>query len=83
SLNAMTTAVPRLVAGVTRGLFAGDIALHWRSLQAYDVPQVVLDADRIVGAAPIGATHGARAELIGESPGDHLSAIAGAKSEKG
>jgi FAD-dependent urate hydroxylase len=42
SINAMTTAVPKLVFGVTRGLFAGDVERHWRSLQAYDVPQAVL-----------------------------------------
>jgi cation diffusion facilitator CzcD-associated flavoprotein CzcO len=42
SINAMTTAVPKLVSGVTRGLFAGDVERHWRSLQAYDEPQAVL-----------------------------------------
>lgn len=42
SINAMTTAVPKLVAGLTRGLFAGDVERHWRSLQAYDVPQAIL-----------------------------------------
>ena len=39
SINAMTTAVPKLVAGLTRGLFAGDVERHWGSLLAYDVPQ--------------------------------------------
>ena len=48
SINAMTSAVPKLVAGVTRGLFSGDIERHWRSLQAYDVKQVELDESRIV-----------------------------------
>jgi hypothetical protein len=43
SINAMTTAVPKLVSGLTRGLFTGDLDRHWRSLQAYDVPQAVLD----------------------------------------
>jgi cation diffusion facilitator CzcD-associated flavoprotein CzcO len=42
SINAMTTAVPKLVAGLTRGLFKGDLERHWRSLQDYDVPQAVL-----------------------------------------
>jgi hypothetical protein len=42
SINAMTTAVPKLVSGVTRGLFAADVERHWRSLQAYDVPQAVV-----------------------------------------
>jgi cation diffusion facilitator CzcD-associated flavoprotein CzcO len=42
SINAMTTAVPKLVAGLTRGLFIGDVERHWRSLQEYDVPQAVV-----------------------------------------
>jgi cation diffusion facilitator CzcD-associated flavoprotein CzcO len=42
SINAMTTAVPKLVAGLTRGLFMGDLDQHWRSLLAYDVPQATL-----------------------------------------
>ncbi len=42
SINAMTTAVPKLVAGLTRGLFTGDVERHWRELQAYDVPQAVV-----------------------------------------
>ncbi len=42
SINAMTTAVPKLVSGLTRGLFTGDLDRHWRSLQDYDVPQAVL-----------------------------------------
>ncbi len=42
SINAMTTAVPRLVSGVTRGLFRADVEKHWVSFQAYDVPQAVL-----------------------------------------
>jgi cation diffusion facilitator CzcD-associated flavoprotein CzcO len=42
SINAMTTAVPKLVAGLTRGLFKGDVERHWRSLQEYDVPQAVV-----------------------------------------
>lgn len=42
SINAMTTAIPKLVAGLTRGLFRDDIEEHWASFQAYDVPQAVL-----------------------------------------
>ncbi len=42
SINAMTTAVPKLVAGLTRGLFKGDLERHWQSLLAYDVPQAVI-----------------------------------------
>jgi cation diffusion facilitator CzcD-associated flavoprotein CzcO len=42
SINAMSIAVPKLVAGVTRGLFRADIAEHWARLQAYDVKQVEL-----------------------------------------
>ena len=49
SINAMTIAVPKLVAGITRGLFAADIADHWAALQAYDVQQVELDPQHIEG----------------------------------
>jgi cation diffusion facilitator CzcD-associated flavoprotein CzcO len=42
SINAMTTAVPKLVHGLTRGLFRADIERHWASLGAYDVPQAVV-----------------------------------------
>jgi cation diffusion facilitator CzcD-associated flavoprotein CzcO len=42
SINAMTTAVPKLVSGLTRGLFRADVERHWASFQAYDVPQAVL-----------------------------------------
>lgn len=42
SINAMTTAVPKLVAGSTRGLFKADLEHHWRSLDAYDVPQAIV-----------------------------------------
>ena len=44
SINAMTTAVPKLVYGITRGLFAGDLERHWAEFQAYDVPQAVVRA---------------------------------------
>lgn len=47
SINAMTTAVPKVAAGVTRGLFAGDLQRHWESLLAYDVKQVELDWSRM------------------------------------
>jgi cation diffusion facilitator CzcD-associated flavoprotein CzcO len=43
SINAMTTAVPKLVFGLTRGLFIGDQERHWKSLLAYDVRQARLD----------------------------------------
>jgi hypothetical protein len=42
SINAMTTAVPKLVAGLTRGLFEEDLDKYWASFQAYDVPQAVI-----------------------------------------
>jgi cation diffusion facilitator CzcD-associated flavoprotein CzcO len=42
SINAMTTAVPKLVHGLTRGLFTGDVERHWQSLLDYDVKQAVL-----------------------------------------
>ena len=45
SINAMTTAVPKLVYGLTRSLFQADIARHWRSLQAYDVAQAIVPQD--------------------------------------
>ena len=52
SINAMTIATPKLVAGVTRGLFRADLAEHWRDLLAYDVRQVELDPARIRPAPP-------------------------------
>ncbi|WP_428487688.1 NAD(P)-binding domain-containing protein [Rhodopila sp.] len=42
SINAMTTSVPKLVSGLTRGLFKGDLERYWQSLKQYDVPQAVL-----------------------------------------
>jgi FAD-dependent urate hydroxylase len=42
SINAMTTAIPKLVHGLTRGLFRADIAQHWASLSRYDIPQAVV-----------------------------------------
>ena len=44
SINAMTTAIPKLVYGLTRGLFRADIERHWTSFKAYDVPQAVVPA---------------------------------------
>ncbi len=43
SINAMTTAVPKLVHGLTRGLFRADLECHWASFEAYDVPQAVVE----------------------------------------
>jgi len=42
SINAMTTAIPKLVYGLTRGLFCADLDRHWNSFKAYDVPQAVI-----------------------------------------
>jgi cation diffusion facilitator CzcD-associated flavoprotein CzcO len=42
SINAMTTAVPKLVHGLTRGLFLADAARHWAALEAYDVKQAII-----------------------------------------
>lgn len=42
SINAMTTAVPKLVHGLTRGLFSADVERHWASFKAYDVPQAAV-----------------------------------------
>jgi cation diffusion facilitator CzcD-associated flavoprotein CzcO len=43
SINAMTTAVPKLVHGLTRGLFRADVERHWASFRAYDVPQATVE----------------------------------------
>jgi FAD-dependent urate hydroxylase len=42
SINAMTTAIPKLVNGITRQFFQADLDRHWASLNAYNVPQAVL-----------------------------------------
>ncbi len=42
SINAMYVAVPKLAAGITRGLFAADLDHHWSGLQAYKISQVDL-----------------------------------------
>ena len=47
SINAMNIAVPRLAAGVTRGLFAADLPRYHADLRAYDVQQVALDPARV------------------------------------
>ncbi len=46
SINAMTTHVPKLVNGLTRGLFTADVERHWQSLRTYDVPQAILTEGR-------------------------------------
>ena len=38
SINAMTTAVPRLAASITRQLFREDAQHHWQSFLDYDTP---------------------------------------------
>lgn len=47
SINAMTIAVPRLAAGITRGLFEADMPRLYAELRAYAIPQVTLDPARI------------------------------------
>jgi cation diffusion facilitator CzcD-associated flavoprotein CzcO len=47
SINAMNIAVPRLAAGITRGLFEADLPRYFADLQAYDVKQVELDRTRL------------------------------------
>ena len=42
SINAMTTAIPKLVHGLTRGLFRADLERHWNSFKVYDVAQAVI-----------------------------------------
>jgi cation diffusion facilitator CzcD-associated flavoprotein CzcO len=44
SINAMTTAIPKLVYGLTQGLFRADVERYWDSFRAYDVPQAVIPA---------------------------------------
>lgn len=41
SINAMKAAVPKLVEGITRGLFTCDLDHHWQTLQDYDTPVFV------------------------------------------
>jgi hypothetical protein len=42
SINAMTTAIPKLVRGLTRALFRADLERHWASFKACNVPQAVV-----------------------------------------
>lgn len=50
SINAMTIAVPRIAAGVTRGLFEAELPRLDAELRAYDLRQVELDPSRTVAA---------------------------------
>ncbi|MEO3470602.1 NAD(P)/FAD-dependent oxidoreductase [Roseomonas sp. CAU 1739] len=47
SINAMAIAAPRLAAGITRGLYEADLPRLYADLEAYDVPQVVLEEARL------------------------------------
>ncbi len=47
SINAMVYAVPRLAAGVTRGLFRADLPRLWQELRAYDLRIAEVDEGRI------------------------------------
>jgi cation diffusion facilitator CzcD-associated flavoprotein CzcO len=49
SINAMTTAIPKLVYGLTRGLFRADVERHWNSFKAYNVPQAVIPRQNQAG----------------------------------
>jgi cation diffusion facilitator CzcD-associated flavoprotein CzcO len=54
SINALTTAVPTLVAGLGRGLFKDDIERYWQSLLAYDVKQAIPHPrDRYISARSV------------------------------
>jgi hypothetical protein len=46
SINAMNVAVPRVIAGLTRGHLPGDLVRHWQSLLPYDTNVVELDWSR-------------------------------------
>lgn len=45
SINAMKFAAPRLVSGLVRDLFLEDVAIHWDSLRAYDLPEFLLPGE--------------------------------------
>jgi len=45
SINAMKFAVPRLVSGIVRDLFAEDIEIHWQGLKAYNLPEFLFDGE--------------------------------------
>jgi len=47
SVNAMGIAVPRLAAGITRGLFEAELPRYYADLRAYAVKQVELDPARL------------------------------------
>jgi hypothetical protein len=47
SINAMVYAVPRLAAGVTRGLFEADLPRLWGELRAYDTRIAEIDPARL------------------------------------
>jgi hypothetical protein len=51
SINAMTTAIPKLVHGLTRSLFRADVERHWNSFKAYDVRQAVIPRQNQSGEA--------------------------------
>jgi len=42
SINATTTAIRKLIYGLTRGLFRADVNTHWTSFRAYGVPQAAI-----------------------------------------
>ena len=42
SINAMTSAIPKLVAGLTRGLFRADVEQHWQALRDYRETQATI-----------------------------------------
>ncbi len=48
SINAMSIAAPRAAAGITKGLFSADLPRLYAELRAYALPQVELDAARLV-----------------------------------
>lgn len=52
SINAMTTAVPHLVRGVTRSLFREDAPERYADVVAYDVPQAVVPETAVVRHRP-------------------------------
>ncbi len=52
SINAMTTAVPRLVRALTRGLFRADVERHYRSFLDYDVEMFGFDEIEWAGGGP-------------------------------
>ncbi|MEQ8813685.1 MAG: NAD(P)/FAD-dependent oxidoreductase [Thalassobaculum sp.] len=45
SINAMKFAAPRLVSAIVSDLFREDVAAHWDSLRAYDLPEFLLTGE--------------------------------------